>query len=215
MKFAAYIVISAALYLCTASLLLFIAAILDLGRLLTSGSTKVIQNVDSSVASAFVVAREVGLGLSYGFLFLFIWMAVAQRSKLERRACAQAQGSTRDAYRSRIHSASWKRWGLVGLVLKWLTLLLAILISLLQILWRIVTAQHRYGSLYIAESTLEIVASTIFLLKIVLNVLISSGRWWAAFRPYIALVLALVITAGMGAGNLLTCLSFSSVHSKI
>ncbi len=211
--FVANLVISTALYLCIASLLLFIAAILDLGRLLMRGPTKDAQNVDPGVASVFVVAREVGLGLSYGFLFLFIWMAVAQRPKSEQRACAQV--SAQDGAQSHLHSASWKRWGVVGLVLKWFTLFLAILISVLQILWRIVSAQRRYGSLYITESTLEIVVSTVFLLKIVLNVLLSPETWWIAFRPYIAFVFALILTAVMGAGNLVNCVSFLSLHGKL
>lgn len=192
-----------ALYLCTASLLLFIAAILDLGRLFIRGPRQVSSNVDLNVVTGFIVSREVGLGLSYGFLYLFVWKAVAQCPDSERRKLGR---------QSQPHSASWARWGFVGTVLKWSTLLLIVLIPLLQIVWRIVDAQRRYGNIYIAESTLEIVASTIFILKICLNVLVSpSTSWWIPFKSYLGLVLGLIITAAMGVGNLVTCMRISSV----
>lgn len=166
---------------------------------------QLIQNVDFNVVSGFIVAREVGLGLSYGFLFLFVWKAVAQRPGSERRR------SSKDSPQSQPHSASWTRWGLAGAGLKWFTLVLVVLIPLLQIVWRIVNSQRQYSSIYIAESTLEIVASTIFVLKIILNVLVSpSASWWPPFRTYLGLVLALVITAAMGIGNLVTCEFISS-----
>ncbi|KAF9452639.1 hypothetical protein P691DRAFT_803760 [Macrolepiota fuliginosa MF-IS2] len=194
---------STALYLCTAALLLFVAAILDLGRLFIRGPTQAAPNVDLNVVSGFIVAREVALGLSYGFLFLFVWMAVARCPDSERRNLARQ--SSQESNQSQPHSASWARWGFIGTILKWFTLLLVILIPLLQIVWRIVDSQRRYGSIYIAQSTLEVVTSTIFILKVVLNVLVSpSISWWIPLQLYFGLVLGLIIAAAVGVGNLIT-----------
>ncbi|KXN89896.1 hypothetical protein AN958_04900 [Leucoagaricus sp. SymC.cos] len=194
---------STALYLCSASLLLFIAAILDLGQLLVRGPAGNSQGFDQDVVAGFVVAREVALGLSYGFLFLFVWRAVAECPREERlKSHVQKKIS---GLSQQPHSASWTRWGLLGGVLKWFMLALIIVIPLLQIVWRLVVGQRQYGSTYIADSTLEIVASAIFVLKIVLNVLVSpSQTWWVPFRSYSGLVFALIITGAMGVGNLIS-----------
>lgn len=179
------------------------AAILDLGQLLIREPSGSSRNFDQGVVSGFIVAREVGLGLSFGFLFLFVWRAVAECPWNERpRSLAQSISSPAP---SLPHSASWTRWGFLGAALKWFTLTLVIVIPLLQILWRLISSQRQYGSIYIADSTLEIVASAIFALKIVLNVLVSpSVSWWAPFRRYLGLVLALIITGAMGVGNLVS-----------
>ncbi|KAJ3571589.1 hypothetical protein NP233_g3660 [Leucocoprinus birnbaumii] len=196
---------STVLYLCSASLLLFMAAVLDLGQLLIRGPSGGGQNFDSGVVSGFIVAREVGLGLAYGFLFLFVWRAVAVCPSCQNERPKSLVRPMDSSTSIRTHSASWARWGHLGAVLKWFTLALIIVIPLLQILWRLISSQRQYSSIYIADSVLEIVASAIFVLKIILNVLVSpSESWWIPFKYYFGLVLGLVVTGAMGIGNLIS-----------
>jgi hypothetical protein len=177
--------------------LLFIAAILDLGQLLESQSSPA--DKDGVDVSGLIVAREVGLGLAYGFVFLFAWNTVVQRRELKRPISASAQQPLHDAGKAR-----WLK--LVRSGLRWFGLVLVISIALLQVSWRIIPSQRQYGGLYIAESTLEIVASVILIVAIILNVLMAlPASWWPPFQSYLGLILALLITAAIGIGNLVTC----------
>lgn len=104
------------------------------------------------------------------------------------------------------HSGTWGRWGFVGLVLKWVLLAVALAISVLQIIWRIVPSANMFGAIYGAESAMEIVASAILLLKLLLNVCITpiSPRY-KALQNYSAMILALLFNLGVGIGNVITC----------
>ncbi|KAF7784432.1 hypothetical protein Agabi119p4_597 [Agaricus bisporus var. burnettii] len=184
---------SSTLYLGVGTLLLFISAILDLGQLLDLQSFSVDKGkVD---VSGLIVAREVGLSLAYGFVFLFAWKAVAQRRELERPASENAL--------QLFHNARWLK--LVRTRVRWITLILVISIPLLQVLWRIVPSQRQYGGLYIVENALELVTSIILIVEIILNVLVSlPASSWLPFQRCFGLVLALVTTAAVGIGNLVT-----------
>jgi hypothetical protein len=185
------------LYLGVGTLLLFIAAILDLGQLLELQSSPADNN--SVDTSGLIVAREVGLGLAYGFVFLFVWSTIVQRRELKRPISVGAQQLP--------HHAGRQRWlKLLRSGLRWLGLVLVISITLLQISWRIIPSQRQYGDLYIAESALEIVTSVIFILAIVLNVLVAlPASRWLSFTTYLGLIPALLTTAAIGIGNLVIC----------
>ncbi|KAF9015297.1 hypothetical protein BDQ17DRAFT_1340812 [Cyathus striatus] len=124
-----------------------------------------------------------------GFLFLFMWLLVAQCPQQERKD------------HHTLHSASWKRWGHVGTILQWSTLAACISIPLLEIPWRILRTQHFYGSVYIAESTIQTVLSFIFILKIFLNVSLSQMPRLKLLGSYSVPLFSLLIGTSLGIMN--------------
>lgn len=187
-------------YLFISSFLAFIAAIVDLGQILIRGHSNAVSGTGLGGVIGFIRAREVLLALSLGTVFLFFWTFVGRRpigiaSKKDRLSAITPSNP--------IHCGSWQRWGFVGLGLKWSTLLVCILIPILQIVWRVAGKHHRYGNLYVVSSTLETTVSAIFILKIFLNFYLTPP--WAqrqVMLNHIAPIVALLISAGLGVGNL-------------
>jgi len=195
-----------ALYLYISLFLAFGAAIFDLGHILGEVRPSVLITIhnDNKTISGLVITREVGFALSLGFLFIFLWHLVAQCPHNEKHS-----SSTVSLDRPPVHSASWKRWGVVGFILQWALLVSSLAIPVLQVVWRISPPPIRFGTLYIAEATIEIVVSALFILKILLNLYISQlTPWWRPLRANLAPLVALGISTGLGLGNLLT-LAFS------
>ncbi|KAJ7446395.1 hypothetical protein B0H11DRAFT_377293 [Mycena galericulata] len=187
-----------AMYLYTSSLLAFGAAILDLIQILIRGTTDTDENIGLASVTGLVDAREVGLALAFGFRFLYLWALVAQRPRHESRRGSQVDPLFSE---SRLHSASWERWGTLGFILKYTLLGSVISIPILQILWRIATG---FSPVYIAESTVQIAVSALLITKLMLNIYLSTmGPWWRPFAPYIVPFIALMISTGIGTGNLL------------
>lgn len=176
------------------ALFAFGAAILDLSQILARGRNN--NGLEGSSITALINTREVGLALSVGFRFLFFWLLVAEPPRGER-VLPPVEG----AYRARGHSADWGRWGILGFLLKWSLLALTISIPIIQIIWRI--AQRRFDVIYMVESTIEIVVSALFILKVMLNLFLSPLEpWWRPFRSYSAPLIGLLINLGIAVGNL-------------
>lgn len=197
-------VYSIAIYLYSSALIAFAAAILDLSQILARGTSNTTSALSVTALVSLVNTREVLLALSTSFRFLFFWAFIAERPRGEPPP--PPRESRTEAYdpREHAHSASWQRWGYLGFLLKWTLLGLSIAILALQIIWRI--AERRYATVYMVESTIEIVASGLFILKILLNVFLSPlVPWWRPLRSYSAPLLALLINAGVGIGNLIMC----------
>lgn len=196
---------SFASYLFASSLLAFAAAILDLSQILARGDVNTDKEVGLDRVSGLINAREIFLALSVGFIYILFWTLVAQCPPGEStRLLVDING--RHRARDPSHSASWRRWGFIGITLKWISLLASISIPLLQMLWRIVTSQRKYGNLYVAESTIETVVSAIFILKLLLNIYLCPlpSRWRSSGR-YVTSIFSLIISAGLGVGNLIIC----------
>lgn len=105
-----------------------------------------------------------------------------------------------------MHSGSWLHWGLTGTVLRWSTLVASLSILVLQALWRLVPSLDRFGPVYDVESALEITASGIYIIKLILNALIvDESCQRQTLWQYSTAFFALVINAGIGIGNLLRC----------
>ncbi|KAJ7361482.1 hypothetical protein DFH08DRAFT_375645 [Mycena albidolilacea] len=187
-----------AIYLYTSSLLAFIAAILDLSQILLRGVTATDDGLALNTVTGLINTREVGLGLSFFFRFLYLWEFVAQRPRYEPRQRTDIDPfSDEKSY----HSASWERWGALGFVLKYALLGSVISIPILQIVWRIATG---YSAVYVADSTIQIAVSALFIAKLMLNLFLSTvGPWWRPFLPYLVPIIALMVSTGIGAGNLL------------
>ncbi|KAF5377505.1 hypothetical protein D9615_005282 [Tricholomella constricta] len=190
-----------AIYLYASSFLAFAAAIFDLGDILARGRT------GQDTASGLVTVREVGFALSLGFNFVFLWHLVAKCPRKERHQSPDDVNS--DANSAYVHSASWRRWGVIGLLLQWSLLGLAVSIPILQIIWRISPPDIRFGPVYVAEATIEVVVSALFILKIFLNIFLSPVTpWWRPIQSNLAPLFALSISTSLGLGNLVA-LAFS------
>jgi hypothetical protein len=160
--------------------------------------------------TGLTTASQVGFALSTGFRYLFFWTFVAVRPRGEphpsRSLVSHGTNSSRIVWRGQTHSASWSRWGLLGFVLKWGTMALVLAIPLMQILWRNVIAFNQYSPVYVVEATIEIVASTVFILKLILNTyLITATTLSKALSYYTAPMLALLVSLSLGIGNSIRC----------
>ncbi|KAJ7597169.1 hypothetical protein C8J56DRAFT_919382 [Mycena floridula] len=188
-----------AIYLYTSTLLAFGAAVLDLTQLLSRGTSVSSASIDTNSLNGLINTREIGLALSIGFRFLFFWTFVAERPRGEPPPPNLDQRPFNPRYDS--HSASWERWGYLGFALKWILLAASLSIPLLQIIWRLV--QRRYDIIYMVSTTIEIVVSALFVIKVMLNIFLSPQvSSLPSFRAYSAPLLALLINVGISVGNL-------------
>ncbi|KAH9835683.1 uncharacterized protein C8Q71DRAFT_91138 [Rhodofomes roseus] len=176
----------------------FVSSILDLIQLLVRGAANVNNNADLSSVSGLTSVREVGFALSFGLRFLFFWGFVAQ----------PPPGESRPEGNNTLHNGSWRRWGLLGLVLEMFTLALVLIDPVLQILYRLITSLHKIGPLYEVESTIQVILSVVFILKIFLNcwvkMLVNENAVpiRKALAGYSAVITALVISGLIGIGNI-------------
>ncbi|KAF7302729.1 hypothetical protein HMN09_00907800 [Mycena chlorophos] len=181
----------AASYLYASSLFAFGGAIFDISQILERGIDATNENAALGTVTGLIDAREVAFALAFGTRYLYLWAFVAQRPRHEPRSVIG------DA----LHSASWLRWGVPGLLLKFGLLGAVLAIPILQILWRIDTGN---SPVYTTESALQIGVSILLLAKLLLNLFLSTVcPWWRPFVPYIVPVLALLVNAGLGTGNVL------------
>ena len=181
----------------------FLAAVFDLSQLLIQGRSSNEETLPSGV-TGLITAREVFYSFANGFRLLFYWGFVAMIPLGE----TIPEGN-------KMHSGSWRRWGLVGLVLKWSTLLLVFLITLFQLIYRDVPALDQIGPVYEAAATLEIILSAVFILKLLLNTWArfsvgsttpSKGKMLVQYAP---IIVALMFSMWIALGNVILCESGS------
>lgn len=178
----------------------FFAAIVDLARIsLHKDNSILVQREVDGLTHALAEAREALSSIASGLRFLYFWAFVAQAP-----LCEQSSASF-----LRLHSGSWLHWGLTGAVLRWSTLLASVSIFILQTLWRLVQSLRRFGPVYDVENSLEIMASGVFIIKLILNAMIVEEpcRRQTLWQYSMALS-ALLINMGLGIGNLLDCKLF-------
>ncbi|TBU35105.1 hypothetical protein BD311DRAFT_773259 [Dichomitus squalens] len=178
-------------------LLAFLAAIFDLSQLLIQGRSSN-NGLTPAGVSGLTTVREVFYSFANGLRFLFYWGFVATIPLGE----TVPEGN-------KMHSGSWRRWGLMGLVLKWSTLLLVLLTTILQLAFRDVSALEQIGPVYEAESTLEIILSAIFILKLLLNTwarfsvgsnTLSRGKMMMQYAP---IIVSLLFSLWIAVGNVI------------
>ncbi|KAK2461809.1 hypothetical protein APHAL10511_006272 [Amanita phalloides] len=176
-----------------ASFLVFSAAILDLSKIVAEVRKAVVARVGYRLG----IVRDVGLATSIGLVYLFMWLFVAERPRTESQDLLQSL--------AQLHSGSWRRWNILGEMLKWLSLALSLLTPLLRILWHRLESIHVRDSFLITDATVEVVLSSMFILKLVLNTsLVCHDVRWKALRDYLAPIIAMVISAALSIGNLAT-----------
>ena len=180
----------------------FLAAIFDLSQLLIRGSTTS-DNLTTTLpagAAGLITAREVFYALSNSLRFLFYWGFVA----LVPMGETIPEGN-------QMHSGSWRRWGFIGVFLKWATLLIQVAMLILQLLYRNVPSLEKIGPVYEAEAALEIILSSAFILKLLLNTLAmcpvgtstqSKGKMLIQYAP---VIVALLFSLWIAVGNAILC----------
>lgn len=90
--------------------------------------------------------------------------------------------------------------------MKWTSLGLTLSIPILQIIWRNLRVFDRSGPVYLAETTIEIVAAVLFILKLILNIYLSRVTPRPRIlRFYLAPISALLITLAVAIGNAIYC----------
>ncbi|KAF8622233.1 hypothetical protein AX15_007173 [Amanita polypyramis BW_CC] len=179
-----------------ASFLSFSAAILDLSKVLAE-----VKNADiiTGPSQRLGIVRDVGLASSVGLIYIFMWLFVAERPQAETSVVPQ-QLQMQDQ-----HSASWHRWGIFGEILKWLSLALCLVTPPLRITWHRLDSVYKRDSLLIANATLEVVLSAIFIFKLILNMSLGDHNMrWTALRDYLVPITAMAVSAALAICNLAT-----------
>jgi sulfur relay (sulfurtransferase) DsrC/TusE family protein len=154
--------------------------------------------------------RELSFAASIGLRFLFFWIFVSEPPRGELPPLPipddrRLNFITLDSD-SVFHSAHWSRWSIPGFLLKWSLLAMTIGITVLQAIWRIVPYLRRYGTVYNIDGTLQIVVSSLYILKLLANTYMSPlTPRWKTLRDYSPIILALAISMGLGIGNILCC----------
>jgi len=144
--------------------------------------------------------REVFLSLARGAIFLFFWTFIAEKPRGEPPP-NPILDNNRFTPREDTHSASWKRWGILGWILQRGLFLASLSVPILQIIWRIIDSDV----IYMVESTIEIIVTGLFLLKVFLNIFLSPlTPWWKPFKFYFVPVAALLLNLALAIGNLVS-----------
>jgi len=173
----------------------FLAAVVDLARIsLRHDNSGRVRMDNENLTNTLETVREILSSVASGLRFLYFWAFVSQPP-----LCEQGSGSF-----LRLHSGSWLHWGLTGTVLRWSTLFASLSIFVLQILWRTVRPLHRFGPVYNVESALEIGASGVYMIKLLLNsMIVEEDCRRETLWQYTAALFALFINLGVGVGNIL------------
>jgi hypothetical protein len=177
----------------------FISSIIDLSQILQRGRFNTDHGLGLESVQSLIMAREVGYAISNSLRFLFFWLFVAEPPKAERGAPNARPGG---------HSGSWNAWGYIGITLRWSTLALILVVFVLQVVWRIDSKFNGFTTLYTAESGVQVILSTVFALKLVLNcVHCTPVCKWTCPLDYLGFAVSLFIGIGLGIGNLVNCKS--------
>lgn len=198
------------IYIHLSTFLAFLAAIFDLSQILRRGVSETARGDGLDTVAPLIVARELGFAFSIGTRFLFFWMFVAEppRGELPPLPIPDDRRPNFITLYSndRLHSGSWTRWGFLGTLLKWGLLIMTIAVPVLQAIWRIATEFTKFGPVYNVEGSLQIVLSSLFIIKILANIWLTTlTPWYTVFRDYSPVIFALGISLGLGIGNLLCC----------
>lgn len=184
----------------------FIASTLDLAQILQRGRLNTDLGLHLDTVQSLLRTREVAYSLSTSLRFLFFWIFVAEPPKPERDTASARAG---------IHSGNWNAWGFIGISLQWATFSLALTIFVLQVIWRLDNEPNRFTNVYVAESTIEVILSAVFALKLLLNCAHCTivPKWMCAL-DYSGFVVSLLFSGVFGVASLMHSKSLAvSVHA--
>lgn len=196
-----FTLLSRSSFLLLASVIIgFFSAIIDLARVCFEHQNQILsQTTSQGLIHFFLIFSGALISVATGLRFLFFWAYVSQPPLCE-------QGSA--SFLS-MHSGSWLHWGWTGSFLRWSTLAASLMILILQSFWR--TARHlrKFGPVYDIDSAIEITASAIYMVKLLLNAMIVEAPCRRqTLWQYSTAMLALFINMGIGVGNLIECKPF-------
>ena len=183
----------------------FTASIFDLSQILTRGRSNTDNGKGLNAVAGLIAAREIFYAVSVGLRFLFFWLFVAEppRGEIVKHTPFDPFANF---FVEEMHSGAWGRWGIPGLILKWTLLAVTFTIGILQMIWRIVPSANMFGPVYGADAAMEIVISALFVIKLLLNTLITPITPRSkTLRRYATMIIALVINLGLGVGNIAIC----------
>ncbi|KIY45426.1 hypothetical protein FISHEDRAFT_76607 [Fistulina hepatica ATCC 64428] len=193
-----------AMFLFTSASFQFASGLVDLAHRVTSDDT----SEDTDDLTGTVIAREVLMSLATGFLFLYMWAAVARRPPDEPRVIRPVEGEITHRVGGYSHSASWSRWGVFGIWMKYFLASFCVVIVILQIIWRLMAKVH--APVCLVESSIEIVVTSIFIIKLLINVSLSPRRPISqSVRRRAIPLAAFLINLGIALGALITTGAFS------
>ncbi|KAI0274618.1 hypothetical protein BC834DRAFT_1453 [Gloeopeniophorella convolvens] len=183
-------------FLFSSILFTFFAAISDLTQILVRRRSRGGGDItNEGLVRSLIITRETLYSIATGLRFFFFWTFVAQPPRCEQASVANSQK----------HSGKWSRWGMIGLMLQWTTLIASLSVLVLQFLWRIIQSLHRFGPVYDVDNAIEIASSGIFVVKLLLNILIADApSRWLPFYHYLAAFMVLLINMGIGVGNMIS-----------
>lgn len=199
-----------AVYLYLSVVLAFVAAVLDLMQISDRGIDHTSAGQGLSSVMSLIIAQQICLALSIGTRYLFLWAFVCQ-PPLGELALFPLEDTHKPNFirletSSSLHSGSWARWGVFGAVMKYTLLVMALGITVLQALWRVCYQFFGFGPVYDVDATLEIVVSSLFIMKLLANMFLSPLEpRWKTFRDYAPMIIALFINGGLGVGDILCC----------
>jgi hypothetical protein len=182
-----------------ATFLAFASAIIDFGQLLV-----VSRGVFTGTVFPLRIARELGYAVSFGMRFFFFWrfVSMAPRGEIPVLPTPGRNGSSWD---DEFHSGSWGRWGITGILARYILLLGTISIAVTQAIWRLGFAFGlvRFAGVFRADAIIQIIMSGLFLLKLAGNTYISPlTPRWRTVRDYLPVATAISIGLGIAIGNL-------------
>jgi drug/metabolite transporter superfamily protein YnfA len=202
-----FTLLSRSSFLLLASVLIgFFSAIIDLARVCFEHQNQILSRTTSQgLIQVLLIFSGALVSVATGLRFLFFWAYVSQPPLCE-------QGSA--SFLS-MHSGSWLHWGWTGSLLRWSTLSASLMILILQSLWRTAKHFHKFGPVYDIDGALEITASAIYMVKLLLNAMIVEAPCRRqTLWQYSTTMLALFINMGIGVGNLIECKPFPQEHVR-
>ncbi|KAG9314485.1 hypothetical protein JVU11DRAFT_5282 [Chiua virens] len=196
--------------------LAFIAALQDLGQTLANGFA--VNTIVAGNESA-IRAREILFAFAIGSRFLFYWSYVAEPPRKDLSAASTQRVKGIDFLMvertQELHSGSWIRWGLPGKLLGAGLLTAIIIITALQVVWRVVHQFHQYSAFYATDTVLELLVSVMLLLKLLSNTITPNSpnnMPVHTFSECLAPASGLLVNITVGVGNLL---SFAFTESTV
>ncbi|GJE86025.1 transcriptional regulator, putative [Phanerochaete sordida] len=175
----------------------FTGAILDLVQLIARGNHSAASVQNTNPFLALTITREIAYSLSFGLRYVSYWGFVG----------SPPMGGGKDA--CDLHSGSWGRWGITGLVLQWALVVATLAITALQVVFRVYTPVQQNSVVQDAEGALEACVSAVLILKLFLNIYLAALDSYGAtrrlrlFLRYLPVMFALLISTAIGVGNIL------------
>lgn len=186
----------------------FTGALVDLVILVEVTNNSTTSSSPASLGNVTArIIREMLLACAVTLRFLFFWHLVGLPSRQETQTpvtmypiSSSFIPSDRD-----MHSGSWTQWGIFGVVLKYFMLTGVVAVGVLESVWRlefIFGFLETAGTIQSASATLEVALSTVFMLKLLGNLLFTSTTRKKTFFGFLPVLIAMSISTGVAAGNL-------------